>query len=104
MFDSPRSRDLREGEHERKGQDGDRSGLRDEGGHCGGPSWTRTRVLFQLSEDLNPEESVDVLYGPIYYRMLVGHAPLEGDFADTLADHMPHTSLDVPLALIHWRN
>jgi hypothetical protein len=36
--------------------------------------------------------------------MLVGHAPLEGDFADALADHMPHTSLDVPLALIHWRN
>jgi hypothetical protein len=31
--------------------------------------------------------AVDVLYGPFYYRMLVGHAPLD-DFADYLADHV----------------
>ena len=42
----------------------------------------------QLREDLNAEVAVDVLYGPIYFRMLVGHAPLEGDFADALADHI----------------
>jgi AcrR family transcriptional regulator len=40
-----------------------------------------------LREDLDPEVAVDVLYGPIYYRMLVGHAPLGEDFADALADH-----------------
>jgi hypothetical protein len=34
------------------------------------------------------EVAVDVLYGPIYYRMLVGHTLLEGDFADALADHI----------------
>ena len=41
----------------------------------------------ELREDLDPEVAVDVLYGPIYYRMLVGHAPLNSDFADALADH-----------------
>jgi AcrR family transcriptional regulator len=42
----------------------------------------------ELREDLDPEVAVDVLYGPIYYRMLVGHAPLDEDFANTLADHV----------------
>jgi AcrR family transcriptional regulator len=41
----------------------------------------------ELRDDIDPEVAVDVLYGPIYYRMLVGHAPLNGDFADALADH-----------------
>jgi AcrR family transcriptional regulator len=41
----------------------------------------------ELRDDIDPEVAVDVLYGPIYYRMLVGHAPLDGDFADVLADH-----------------
>ena len=42
----------------------------------------------ELREGLDPEVAVDVLYGPIYYRMLVGHAPLNEDFADALADHI----------------
>jgi len=42
----------------------------------------------ELREDLDPEVAVDVLYGPIYYRMLVGHAPLDDDFANALADHI----------------
>ena len=42
----------------------------------------------ELREDLDLEVAVDVLYGPIYYRMLVGHAPLDDDFADALADHV----------------
>src|ERR687897_3366067 len=42
----------------------------------------------ELRDDLDPEVAVDVLYGPIYYRMLVGHAPLDEDFANTLADHV----------------
>jgi AcrR family transcriptional regulator len=41
----------------------------------------------ELREDLDPEVAVDVLYGPIYYRMLVGHAPIGEDFADALADY-----------------
>ena len=42
----------------------------------------------ELREDLDPEVAVDVLYGPIYYRLLVGHALLEEHFADALADHV----------------
>jgi AcrR family transcriptional regulator len=42
----------------------------------------------ELRENLDLEVTVDVLYGPIYYRMLVGHAPLDDDFADALADHV----------------
>ncbi|MDP8973306.1 MAG: TetR/AcrR family transcriptional regulator C-terminal ligand-binding domain-containing protein [Actinomycetota bacterium] len=42
----------------------------------------------ELREGLDPEVAVDVLYGPIYYRMLVGHAPLDEDFADAIADHI----------------
>lgn len=42
----------------------------------------------ELRDDTDLEVAVDILYGPIYYRMLVGHAPLEGDFADALADHI----------------
>jgi AcrR family transcriptional regulator len=42
----------------------------------------------ELREDLDPEVAVDVLYGPIYYRMLVGHAPLDSDFADALSGHI----------------
>jgi AcrR family transcriptional regulator len=42
----------------------------------------------ELREDLDLEVAVDVLYGPIYYRMLVGHAPLDDDFADALANHV----------------
>ena len=42
----------------------------------------------ELREDIDQEVAVDVLYGPIYYRMLVGHAQLDDDFADALADHV----------------
>ncbi len=42
----------------------------------------------ELRDDIDLEVAVDVLYGPIYYRMLVGHAPLDSDFADALADHI----------------
>ena len=42
----------------------------------------------ELRDDIDPEVAVDVLYGPIYYRMFVGHAPLDDDFADALADHV----------------
>jgi AcrR family transcriptional regulator len=42
----------------------------------------------EFREDLDLEVAVDVLYGPIYYRMLVGHAPLDEAFADALADQV----------------
>ena len=42
----------------------------------------------ELRDDIDLEVAVDVLYGPIYYRMLVGHARLDEAFADVLADHI----------------
>jgi hypothetical protein len=42
----------------------------------------------ELRDDIDLEVAVDVLYGPIYYRMLVGHARLDEPFADVLADHI----------------
>jgi len=42
----------------------------------------------ELRDDIDLEVAVDVLYGPIYYRMLVGHARLDEAFADILADHI----------------
>ncbi len=42
----------------------------------------------ELREDLDLEVAVDVLYGPIYYRLLVGHAPLDEGLADALADQI----------------
>jgi AcrR family transcriptional regulator len=42
----------------------------------------------ELREDIDLEVAVDILYGPIYYRMLVGHAPLDNGFTDALADHI----------------
>src|SRR5215217_4025925 len=48
----------------------------------------RTVAALIAEGQSDPELAVDVLYGPIYYRMLVGHAPLDDDFADVLADHV----------------
>ena len=42
----------------------------------------------ELREDLDLEVAMDALYGPIYYRLLVGHLPLEEAFADVLADYV----------------
>ena len=39
-----------------------------------------------LRSDLDVEVAVDALYGPIFYRMLVGHGPLDLDWMDKLAD------------------
>ena len=42
----------------------------------------------ELREDLDLEVAMDALYGPIYYRLLVGHLPLEKAFTDVLADYV----------------
>ncbi len=38
----------------------------------------------ELREGLNLEVVVDAIYGPMWYRLLVGHKPLDAEFADTL--------------------
>lgn len=40
----------------------------------------------ELRADLDLEVTLDLVYGPLYYRLLVGHAPLDGRFTDGLLD------------------
>jgi hypothetical protein len=39
-----------------------------------------------LRADLDLEVTLDLVYGPLYYRLLVGHAPLDRHFTDALLD------------------
>jgi AcrR family transcriptional regulator len=38
----------------------------------------------QIRADLNVEIALDMIYGSLFYRLLVGHAPLEASFANDL--------------------
>ena len=55
---------------------------------CTGYHFDDARGRGLLREDLDLEVVADSLHGPIYCRLLVSHAPLGEDFADTLADHV----------------
>ncbi|BAC91111.1 TetR/AcrR family transcriptional regulator [Gloeobacter violaceus] len=39
----------------------------------------------EFAPDLDPDLAIDILYGPIYYRLLVGHLPLDQRFATELS-------------------
>jgi hypothetical protein len=38
----------------------------------------------ELEADVDPEVLIDALFGPLYYRLLVKHAPLSLAFADSI--------------------
>ncbi|MUL37555.1 TetR/AcrR family transcriptional regulator [Gloeocapsopsis dulcis] len=38
----------------------------------------------EFDPSLDPELAIDILYGPIYFRLLVGHLPLDRQFAEEL--------------------
>ncbi len=40
-----------------------------------------------FSASVDPELAIDLLYGSIYLRLLVGHAPLNPEFAEHLVEH-----------------
>lgn len=40
----------------------------------------------QLRPDINVETVLDMVFGPLFFRLLVGHLPLSPDLADQLAD------------------
>jgi AcrR family transcriptional regulator len=40
----------------------------------------------ELPEDINADFLLDALYGPIYMRLLIGHAPLKQSLADKLVE------------------
>jgi AcrR family transcriptional regulator len=42
----------------------------------------------ELRTDIDLEVTLDALYGPIYYRMLVPLAPLDPEWAETMARHV----------------
>lgn len=42
----------------------------------------------ELRSDLDLDSAMDALFGPIYYRLLMGHLPLEQSFVDSLADYV----------------
>jgi AcrR family transcriptional regulator len=42
----------------------------------------------EFRADLDVEAAMDALYGPIYYRLLAKHLPLEPNFIDKLADYV----------------
>ncbi len=39
----------------------------------------------EFAPSLDPDLAIDILYGPIYYRLLVGHLPLDQQFAEELS-------------------
>lgn len=52
------------------------------------PALRRAVEHGELRSDLDLDTAIDALYGPIYYRLLTGYAPLSDDFVDALADYI----------------
>lgn len=40
-----------------------------------------------IRPDLDAEVALDLLYGPLFFRLLMGHAPLDASFTDELLSH-----------------
>lgn len=54
---------------------------------CVRESHSLTRSLIQrakehgeIRQDVDPDLLIDMIYGPIYYRLMIGHLPLDADF------------------------
>ena len=46
----------------------------------------RAKASGEFRKDADPELLIDMVYGPIYYRLFVGHQPLDKRFGDALVD------------------
>ena len=55
----------------------------------------RARDRGEIAADTDLEVTLDLLYGPIYHRLLHGHAPLTERFAQQVIDHVI-TAISVP--------
>ena len=42
----------------------------------------------EVRGDIDVEVALDQLYGPIFFRLLIGHAPLDGSFIDRSVDQL----------------
>ena len=47
---------------------------------------TRAIAEGAIRADADLEVALDLVYAPLYYRLLIGHGPLDGEFTDTLLD------------------
>jgi AcrR family transcriptional regulator len=52
----------------------------------------RGRDAGELAQDADLDMLVDMAYGVLYYRLLVGHAPLDDNAARSLADELTRSS------------
>jgi AcrR family transcriptional regulator len=48
--------------------------------------WDRGVARGELRADLDPDTALDLLIGPVLYRLVMGHAPLDEASADALVD------------------
>ena len=48
---------------------------------------TRAIEAKEIRRDIDIETALDMIYGPIFYRLLMGHAPLDAKFTDSVVDH-----------------
>jgi len=48
-------------------------------------------------KDVDPELLIDMIYAPIYYRLLVGHEKLDKRFGDALVDRVMAGARQSPL-------
>jgi AcrR family transcriptional regulator len=48
----------------------------------------RAKATGEFKRQIDPHLLIDMIYGPIYYRQLVRHAPLDRAFGDELVDHL----------------
>ena len=48
--------------------------------------WDRGVARGELRPDVDPDAALDLLIGPMLYRLLLGHAPLDDAAADALVD------------------
>jgi AcrR family transcriptional regulator len=44
----------------------------------------------EIAPDVDPDLAIDLIYGPLYYRLLFQHLPLDGAFAETVVTHALH--------------
>lgn len=47
----------------------------------------RAMTQREIRRSIDVEVVLDMIYGPIFYRLLMGHGPLDGKFTDSVFDH-----------------
>ena len=44
----------------------------------------------EIPAETKVEAAIDLIYGPLYHRLLIGHAPLDDQFVDDIVDLALH--------------